>query len=247
MKQLLTEIDSTLAKEIQSGLNKLGFNSGAVDGIVGPKTKLEWAKWKATVYQGEPDYIGTGSLELFREKVASFQSKQLVTKSQAESVYGRPITDAQLSDLNACLNRFGINTNSRIRHFLAQTAHESGGLRWLRELASGQAYEGRRDLGNTQKEDGRRFKGAGVIQLTGRANYQAFSNYIKDPRVMEGVNYVASVYPFTSAGFWWHNNKMNSLIDGGASVTQVTRRVNGGTNGLADRQKYYAKAIKVFP
>lgn len=247
MKQLLTEIDSALAKEIQAGLNKLGFNCGAIDGLVGTNTKREWAKWKTSVYQGELDYIGTGSLELFREKVASFQSRQLVTKGQAESVYGRAITDTQLNDLNKCLETFNITTNARIRHFLAQTAHESGGLRWMQELASGAAYEGRRDLGNTQKGDGRRFKGAGVIQLTGRANYQAFSNYIKDPRVMEGASYVASVYPFTSAGFWWYNNKMNALIDRGASVLLVTRRVNGGTNGLADREQYYNKALRIFP
>ena len=247
MKERLTEIDSTLAKEIQSGLNKLGFNCGVVDGIVGSKTTLEWAKWKARNYQNEPDYIGDGSLKLFREQVASFQPRQLVTKGQAESVYGRPIKDDQLIDLNNCLSRFEINTNPRIRHFLAQTAHESGGLRWMQELASGNAYEGRKDLGNTQVGDGRRFKGAGVIQLTGRANYQAFADYIGDQKVMVGHSYVASVYPFTSAGFWWHNNRMNTLIDNGATVAQVTKRVNGGYNGLEDRIRYYNKALRIFP
>jgi len=247
VKKLITEIDATLAKEIQAGLNKLGFNCGAVDGIVGTNTKLEWAKWKTTEYLGDLDFIGDGSLKLLREKVASFQPRQLVTKGQAEAVYGRPITDTQLIDLNACLNRFGINTNARIRHFLAQTAHESGGLRWLQELASGAAYEWRKDLGNIHAGDGPRFKGAGVIQLTGRANYQALANYLNDPRVMDGHRYVASVYPFTSAGFWWHNGNMNALIDSGASVEKVTRRVNGGINGLSDRQKYYNKALKVFP
>lgn len=247
MRKLITEIDATLAKEIQSGLNKLGFFCGNVDGIPGKNTRLEWAKWKSVNYQGEPDYIGDASLELFRKQVASNKSKQLVTKAQAEAVYGRAIADSQLNDLNNCLVRFEINTNARIRHFLAQTAHESGGLQWLQELASGAAYEGRRDLGNTQLGDGRKFKGAGVIQLTGRANYQAFADYIKDPSVMNGHSYVAAKYPFTSAGFWWYRNKMNALIDKGASVLQVTRRVNGGTNGLVDRQQYYNKALKVFP
>jgi putative chitinase len=247
MKKLITEIDAILAKEIQAGLNKLGFFCGDVDGIPGKNTQLEWAKWKSANYQGEPDYIGDASLKLFREKVASFQPRQLVTKGQAEAVYGRPITDTQLSDLNACLNRFGINTNARIRHFLSQTAHESGGLKWMEELANGVAYEGRRDLGNVHAGDGPRFKGAGVIQLTGRVNYQALADYLKDPRVMDGHRYVASVYPFTSAGYFWHNNKMNALIDSGASVEKVTRRVNGGINGLSDRQQYYNKALKVFP
>lgn len=130
---------------------------------------------------------------------------------------------------------------------MAQIAHESGGLKWFKELASGDDYEWREDLGNNQPGDGKRFKGAGAIQLTGRANYQAFSNHIKDVRVMEGCNYVAVTYPFTSAGFWWHNNNMNALCDrDDVTVEDVTRRVNGGTNGLADRIQYYKKAYEVI-
>jgi predicted chitinase len=82
--------------------------------------------------------------------------------------------------------------------------------------------------------------------LTGRANYQAFSNAIGDRRVMEVVTYVAAKYPFTSAGFWWDNNNMNSLCDRGGSVEDVTLRVNGGYNGLDDRQHYYNKACGLF-
>lgn len=167
---------------------------------------------------------------------------QLISKQQAEALFGNPIYDTELADLNACLNRYQINTSTRIRHFLSQIAHESGGLRWLKELADGSDYEYREDLGNTQPGDGPRFKGAGVIQLTGRTNYEMFSKAIADPKVMEGCEYVASTYPFTSAGFWWHNNDMNSLCDSGASVEQVTRCVNGGYNGLEDRQQYYDKA-----
>jgi putative chitinase len=128
---------------------------------------------------------------------------------------------------------------------MAQVAHESGGLRWLKELATGDDYEWRTDLGNTQPGDGRKFKGSGAIQLTGRANYQAFANYIKDPKVMEGCDYVAEKYPFLSSGYWWIQNKMNELCDrSDVTVEMVTRRVNGGVNGLADRIKYYEKARK---
>lgn len=153
----------------------------------------------------------------------------------------------ELKDLNHCLFEFKINTPQRMRHFMAQIAHESGGLKWLKELADGDDYEGRSDLGNTQPGDGRKFKGAGCIQLTGRANYQAFSAYIKDPRVMEGCDYVAEVFPFSSAGFWWNQNKMNTLCDrSDVTVEDVTRRVNGGTNGLSDRIHYYQKACDVI-
>ena len=172
----------------------------------------------------------------------------MVTKKEAEQIYQNSISESVLKDLNNCLSRFEIDKNrQRLRHFLSQTGHESGGLRYFKELASGDAYQGRRDLGNLQAGDGRRFKGAGVIQLTGRFNYQQFCDYMNDKRIMGGVDYVSVVYPFTSAGFWWMKNKMNALCDSGANVEQVTRRVNGGVNGLADRIAYYQRAVKVFP
>jgi hypothetical protein len=113
------------------------------------------------------------------------------------------------------------------------------------ELASGDAYEGRQDLGNTRTGDGRRFKGAGAIQLTGRYNYQRFADYIKDPGVMDGASYVSIRYPFTSAGFWWHLNAINAFVDQGASCRQVSAKVNGRdpANGLADREAYFARAV----
>lgn len=172
--------------------------------------------------------------------------RELVSLAQAKAVFGRTPSAEQLQDLNACLDRFSINTTQRIRHFLAQVGHESGGLRWMLELATGDAYEGRQDLGNTQPGDGRRFKGAGAIQLTGRYNYQRFADYIKDQQVMEGCGYVSTNYPFTSAGYWWHLNGMNVLVDQGATCRQISARVNGRdpANGLADREDYFSRAIE---
>ena len=156
------------------------------------------------------------------------------------------IKDSEVEELNKCLIKFDITTPQRLRHFLSQTAHESGGGRYTKELSSGWAYEYRSDLGNTQTGDGPKYKGAGYIQLTGKANYRDFCDYIGDSRIMEGVNYVAKVYPFTSAGFWWQNNDMNDLCDTGASVERVTKRVNGGYNGLYDRQHYYNRCLDVI-
>lgn len=179
-----------------------------------------------------------GFAQRFRTAPPPPATPDLVTAAQCLEVFGRDVTPAQLADLNACLKRFEIDTPARIAHFMAQIAHESGGLRWLEEIADGSAYEGRFDLGNTQPGDGKRFKGAGVIQLTGRANYEAFSEFIGDPQVMEGCAYVASHYPFTSAGFWWHNNHINEEVDGGASCRRISRLVNGRdpANGLDDRE-----------
>ena len=174
------------------------------------------------------------------------EQKQLFSKTQLEHVWQRSVTDAQVKELNECLTRFNITTKSRISHFISQISHESGAGKWTKELASGDDYEGRSDLGNTQPGDGRKFKGAGYIQLTGRYNYQKFSDFIKDPQVMAGVDYVAEKYPFTSAGFWWMNNKMNELCDTNPTVDAVTRRVNGGTRGLSDRQMYYARCLNIL-
>ena len=173
----------------------------------------------------------------------------LISKKQLSYVWNVDevwISDAVIVDLNRCLKIFNINTQLRMRHFISQISHESGGGKWMKELASGDAYEGRSDLGNTQPGDGRKYKGGGFIQLTGRSNYTAFCKYMNDPKIMNGVDYVSFVYPATSAGFFWHNNNINTLCDKNPSVEEVTRRINGGLNGIEDRRKYYKRACDII-
>jgi putative chitinase len=175
--------------------------------------------------------------------------EQLISKPQLAAIWecdASLIHNAEIDEMNACLVRYDITTPQRMRHFLSQTAHESGGGRYKKELASGAAYEFRDDLGNDEVGDGPKYKGAGYIQLTGKYNYLRLSEYLDDPQVMDGVDYVAENYPFTSAGYWWMDNEMNELIDNGADVLAVTRRINGGTNGLADRHHYYDICLKVI-
>lgn len=189
-------------------------------------------------------------VQVWRDAPARNTSATYVSHSQLAQLWGCAmslIQPIEVEEMNRCLERFEIVTPQRIRHFLSQTAHESGGGRYKKELATGWDYEGRSDLGNTEPGDGPRFKGAGYIQLTGRFNYAAFAEYVSDPAVMEGVDYVANTYPFTSAGFWWKSNFMNSFCDAGASVRDVTIRVNGGLNGLADREHYYEICEQLFP
>lgn len=171
----------------------------------------------------------------------------LVTAQQLITFGWRNVNSDMVDDLNRIQVKYGILSDAEVAHFISQCGHESGCGYYMKELASGAAYEGRRDLGNTQPGDGPRFKGAGYIQLTGRTNYQAFANEIGDQRVMEGVDYVAMYYPWSSAGFWWHRAGMSDYIANGATVEQVTRRVNGGYNGLADRQNLYAKWLQQNP
>lgn len=203
--------------------------------------------WGWLQQQLSPEQL-EGFAERFRKAPEPPPETALISMEQCKEIFERSITPEQWNDLNACMQRFEIDTPERIIHFLAQIAHESGGLRWLEEIADGSAYEGRRDLGNTQPGDGPRFKGAGAMQLTGRYNYTRFGHFIDDPRVMEGCSYVASRYPFTSAGFWWHMNEMNAKVDRGASCREISKIVNGRdpANGLEERERYFAKAQQVI-
>lgn len=147
--------------------------------------------------------------------------------------------------LNAAMAEAQINTPQRQAAFLAQLAHESVELRYFEEIASGQAYEGRRDLGNTQPGDGRRYKGRGPIQLTGRANYRDAGRALGLD--LEGNPPLAAEprVGFRTAGWYWTTRDLNRLADKGDFVG-ITRRINGGTNGLADRQRYYATARRAL-
>lgn len=139
--------------------------------------------------------------------------------------------------LVAAMKTNQINTPLRQVHFLAQLGHESGSLRYTAELASGAAYEDRIDLGNTQPGDGPRFKGRGLIQITGRTNY---TNYGSD----RGQDYITDPNPSLLAtdpniaadcsGWFWATRHLNELADNDDLLT-ITQRINGGTNGLDDR------------
>lgn len=130
-----------------------------------------------------------------------------------------------------------IITPARARMFLAQVLHESGGLRFFEEIASGAAYEGRKDLGNVRPGDGRRYKGRGPIQLTGRANYRSFGRALSLP--LEDQPQLAARHDigWRIAALYWQLRGLNELADQGHFVT-ITKRINGGTNGLADRTRY---------
>ena len=147
--------------------------------------------------------------------------------------------------LNAAMEEFEINNVARETMFLAQIAHESEGFRYVRELASGEAYEGRSDLGNSEVGDGIRFKGRGLIQITGRANYQAVGealshDFIADPEALE-----RPAFACRSAAWFWASRKLNELADAG-DFRKITKRINGGYNGMADRETYLAKAQEVL-
>ena len=136
--------------------------------------------------------------------------------------------------------KYQINTPLRLSHFLAQTLHESGSLKYTEELASGAAYEGRKSLGNTQRGDGRRYKGRGLIQLCGRANYARYGKFNPAADPVNHPERLATLpYSCDSAGwFWVHGTSpdLNRIADKD-NVVLVTKLINGGQNGLNDRRR----------
>ncbi|MCU4601711.1 MULTISPECIES: glycoside hydrolase family 19 protein [Acinetobacter] len=136
---------------------------------------------------------------------------------------------------NVHLETYSIKTQLRFCHFLAQLAHESGNFRYMEEIASGAAYEGRKDLGNVNKGDGVRYKGRGPIQLTGRANYRKYGqelgiDFENNPTIVA----LPSVGMLVACKYWSENN-LNVFADYD-DVTTITRRINGGLNGFDDRK-----------
>lgn len=147
--------------------------------------------------------------------------------------------------LHAAMQEFEINNVARETMFLAQLAHESGGFRYVKELASGDDYEGRADLGNTESGDGVRYKGRGLIQITGRANYEECGralglDLLGEPALLEQPDNAAR-----SAAWFWQSRDLNQIADLG-DFKKITKRINGGLNGWLDRLAYLEKAQQVL-
>jgi putative chitinase len=155
--------------------------------------------------------------------------------------------DKYVEALGDCMLIYDITTPPRMAAFLAQLAHESGELRYVEELATGEAYEGRQDLGNTEDGDGVRFKGRGLIQVTGRSNYQNCSLALFDDfRLLDQPELLEEPYwAVMSAGWFWHRNNLNVLADRG-DFKAITKKINGGYNGLHERERYYKRALEAF-
>lgn len=130
----------------------------------------------------------------------------------------------------------GLITQKRIAHFIAQMAWESDGFHTLTEYASGKAYEGRKDLGNTVPGDGPRYKGRGLIQLTGRYNYRKYGKALGID--LERNPDLAVQYALQIALKYWNDKGLNFLADKD-DIRGITKAINGGYNGLEGREHYY--------
>jgi putative chitinase len=151
--------------------------------------------------------------------------------------------------IEAAMDEFEINTPGRQAAFLAQIGHESGGLHWCTEIwgptIAQSHYEGRVDLGNVEEGDGYRFKGRGLIQTTGRANYLATGDALGVDLIAEPLRLAEPELAARSAGWFWKAHGLNELADVG-DFRRITLRINGGTNGMDDRLALYEVAKEVL-
>ena len=153
--------------------------------------------------------------------------------------------DAHLPYIGPAMERAGIDTPERVAAFLAQLAHESGEFRYMEEIADGSDYEGREDLGNTHPGDGMRFKGHGPIQITGRANHRACGYALGLPLELEPELICMPEHGTDAAAWFWNSRELSPLADLGWFTT-ISKIINGGTNGLYDRWKYYNRNREIL-
>lgn len=170
-----------------------------------------------------------------------------MTPEQLAACTGANLARAKLwlAPITEAMAEYHITTLAREAAFLAQVGHETMGLVYAKELwgptAAQRGYEGRADLGNTQPGDGSRYRGRGLLQITGRANYakagQALGlDLVGHPEILEERDMAALV-----SAWWWKSHGLNELADAG-KFDQITRVINGGTNGQAERRALWAKA-----
>lgn len=226
-------------EDVKKLQEKLGLS---VDGSFGPGTEKAVKEWQSKNGLKSDGIIGDSS---WSKLFGSTPVSNVVIPSsefKLENLKGH-IPDSVIAQIPDTAAKFNITNNLRLAHFLSQCAHESGDFKWVVEFASGKAYEGRKDLGNTQPGDGVKFKGRGFIQLTGRVNYSDFSKFCNEDCVTN-PDLVSTKYPMMSAAYFFNKNNLWKICDLGSTdevVERVSRRVNGGTNGLSDRQQKFDK------
>ena len=223
-----------------------GIGPLVVDGKVGARTVAAIRAFQARVMGSpEPDGridCGGSTISRLLEGIAPTFGEQVLGLVMINAPAERIARFC--GPLGECMLARRIDTPLRQSHFLAQIGHESGELRHTRELADGTAYENREDLGNIEDGDGPRFKGRGLIQLTGRANYAEYGRDIGEnllsgenaERVAEEDRLAVDV-----ACWFWAKRDLNKLADAD-NLEAVTRRINGGLNGLEHRRELLIRA-----
>lgn len=244
------ENNKTDVKIIQAALNQVetaDYNVQLdVDGLIGKQTIQAIGYFQQLVAgMKHPDArVDPNGRTLNNLKQAIKKELNLDTLLAIMAHGNRGRIEPFCTPLIEALKKYQMDTPLRSSHFLAQIGHESLSFRYTEEIASGEAYEGRRDLGNTEPGDGKRFKGRGLIQLTGRTNYTAYGEYADLDLLTPGNETIISTEPkyALDVAFWfWNTRHLNDYADAD-DIKTITKRINGGYNGLEDRQEYLDRA-----
>jgi len=247
---------------------KLGL---AADGAFGPGTEAKVKEWQAANGLTADGLVGDVTwVKMFGSSPVAAPVAIPPSAFKLDALRGH-IPDAVIAQIPDTAAKFGITNVLRLAHFLAQAGHESGGFKAVTEnlnysadglkktfpkyfsgnisesyarnpeKIANRVYASRMGNGDEASGDGWKYKGAGFIQLTGKANHQSFDKTVDDD-IMANPSLVATKYPLASAAWFFNNNKLWSICDQGATdqvVTSVTKRVNGGILGLQDRIKHF--------
>jgi len=171
-----------------------------------------------------------------------------ITCQQLKQVYPLALVsriNIFLPFFNKYFDHYQVSTTLRCSAFLAQVGHESGQLRYTEEIATGEAYEGRENIGNIFPGDGKKFKGRGLIQITGRANYTEISSDFDVDFIRHPERLTEPEWAVRSAFWFWDKRKLNILADS-MNIRQITKIVNGGYNGYNERCQLYEIAKKII-
>ena len=218
------------------------------DGRIGPKTIDAIKRFETDILKlSNSDGLlapGDATVAALLEGLPAGPSKEKLSVVMPRALQAK--IDLYFDPLVAGMKKYEITTNLRMAHFISQIAHETASLLYAEEIADGSAYEGRNDLGNIHKGDGKLFKGRGLIQLTGRSNYKSYSeasgkDCIGDPFMVASDPFVA----VDVACWYWNKRRINAHADRD-DVKAVTKSINGGYNGLDDRMAYLARAKAVL-
>lgn len=229
------------------------------DGIWGPKTTEALKRWQQARGLAADGIAGPQTMEAITAQqraadrpinpqtaltVATLTAIMPAARAKYNKVGTSTRAEIYLPWLRQFCTAYGITTRLRLVYLLATVAVESGELKYSEEIASGAAYEGRKDLGNTQPGDGVRFKGRGLLQLTGRTNYEAYSKHVGYDFYSTTARARGVAQPgnaVRSACWYWQTHGLNELADQDAAQA-VRKRVNGGMNGWAQFQLYVKRA-----